>query len=148
MGNRMIRETLIESNKIARLSDFDFRLWVVLILLADDYGVIDARPQIIKGFGYPLRDSVTANEIADALQHLEDGGCILRYTVDGKAYAQFPNWAKHQRMRYGKHRYPTIENADEKQARENSPRVAASCRELRQAAARLENPPRVAANRR
>lgn len=129
MGNRMLRDSLLESEKISNLSDFDFRLWVVLILLADDYGVTDARPEIIKGRGYPLRSRVTVKDISDSLQRLAAVGCVSLYTVGGKPYAQFPKWGEHQRLRNSKHKYPTIDEAE--QGCGKLPQVAASCGELR-----------------
>ena len=124
MGNRMLRESLLESEKISGLTDFDFRLWVSLILLADDYGVVDARPAIIKGHGFPLRDRVTIKDISDGLRRLTAGRCVSFYTVGGKPYVQFLNWSDHQRVRDSKHKFPTIEEAD-----------TDSCGELRQPAA-------------
>lgn len=125
----MLRDSLLESDKISSLSDFDFRLWVVLILLSDDYGVVDARPEIIKGRGYPLRVRVTVKDISDALQRLAAVGCVSLYTVGGKPYAQFPKWGEHQRLRNSKHKYPTIDEAEQDCG--NLPQVAASCGELR-----------------
>lgn len=125
----MLRDSLLESDKISSLSDFDFRLWVVLILLSDDYGVVDARPEIIKGRGYPLRVRVTVKDISDALQRLAAVGCVSLYTVGGKPYAQFPKWGEHQRLRNSKHKYPTIDDAEQDCG--NLPQIAASCGELR-----------------
>ena len=125
----MLRDSLLESDKISSLSDFDFRLWVVLILLSDDYGVVDARPEIIKGRGYPLRVRVTVKDISDALQRLAAVGCVSLYTVGGKPYAQFPKWGEHQRLRNSKHKYPTIDDAEQDCGK--LPQVAASCGELR-----------------
>lgn len=129
MGNRMMRESLFESEKISALSDFDFRLWVSLILLADDYGVVDARPAIIKGHAFPLRERVTIKDISDSLRRLTACRCVSSYTVGGKPYVQFSNWSNYQRVRDSKHKFPTIEEADD-------------CGELRQVAASCgEAPP-------
>lgn len=146
MGNRMIRESLLESDKISSLSDFDFRLWVTLILLADDYGVVDARPQIIKGSGYPLRDRVTVSDIKKALQRLAVAGCVFLYTVDGKPYAQFPKWSTHQRLRNSKHKYPTIENSDDLEARAKLRQLAATCGDFEKVAANGGEVEKIAAN--
>lgn len=125
----MIRETLLESEKISRLSDFDFRLWVTLILLSDDYGVADARPEMIKGRGYPLRPRISVRDIQDGLERLAAGRCVTRYTSGGRPYVQFPNWGAHQRLRDSRHKYPTMEEADDLR------QVAASCGESRRVAA-------------
>lgn len=133
MGNRMIRESLLESEKISKLSDFDFRLWVILILLSDDYGVADARPEMIKGRGYPLRPRISVRDIQDGLERLAAGRCVTRYTAGGRPYVQFPNWGAHQRLRDSRHRYPTMEEADDPR------QVAASRGELRRVAADCGN---------
>ena len=49
MPNRIIKESITTSEKLASLSDFEFRLWIGLITQADDAGRGDARPAVIKG---------------------------------------------------------------------------------------------------
>ena len=49
MPNRMIKDSMLSSDKIASLSDFEFRMWIGLILSVDDMGRGDARAAIIKG---------------------------------------------------------------------------------------------------
>ena len=98
------------------LSDFAYRVWTCLITMADDTGCGDARPAIIKGFGFPLREAATAECIQAALAELEAVGCIRRYTVEGQAYFQFPNWSRHQRVRNVRPKFPGPELADGAQA--------------------------------
>ena len=124
MPNRIIKESLCSSEKISSLSDFEFRLWVCLITQADDFGRGDARPAIIKGRAFPLRERVTAKDIDAAIHGLAAKGCVSLYTVGGKPYFWFPTWGEHQRIRECKPKYPAPEEAD------NPPRVAASCGEL------------------
>ena len=57
MPNRIIKDSFQTSDKIASLTDFEFRLWVSLIVSVDDAGRGDARPAIIKGHAFPLRES-------------------------------------------------------------------------------------------
>lgn len=106
MSNRMIKDSMLSSDKIASLSDFEFRLWIGLILCVDDVGRGDARPAIIKGRVFPLRERVSMRDIEDALHGLAAKGCISLYTVDGKSYFWFPTWGKHQRIRDVKPKYP------------------------------------------
>ena len=115
------------SDKIAELSDFEFRLWVGLITQADDVGRGDARPAIIKGRIFALRDRTTQKDIDAALRTLAAVGCVSLYTVGGKPYFQFPNWAKHQRVRDAKSKYPGIDEADD--ADLDSPQLAATRRD-------------------
>ena len=127
MPNRIIKESVFESDKIAGLSDFEFRMWVGLITQADDLGRGDARPQIIKGRVFALRERVTLKDIECALQNMAARGCVGLYTVDGKPYYVFPNWAAHQRVRDVKPKYP---GPDEKDENVVSPQIAADCRRL------------------
>lgn len=76
MPNRIIKESLCSSEKIASLSDFEFRLWIGLITQADDAGRGDARAAIIKGHVFPFRERVSAEMIFDALAKLASKGVI------------------------------------------------------------------------
>ena len=136
MPNRIIKESAFESDKIASLSDFEFRLWVGLITQADDAGRGDARPAIIKGRVFALRDKTTAKDIDNALHALVAAGCIDIYNVGGRPYFLFPSWADHQRVRDVKPKYPGPEETDKRERFSDSlPRTAASCGELPQNAA-------------
>ena len=106
MPNRIIKESLCDSEKIAALSDFEFRLWVGLITQADDAGRGDARPAIIKGRVFPFRERLSIKDIDAALQELAAKGCVSLYTVDGRPYFLFPGWVKHQRIRDCKPKFP------------------------------------------
>ena len=98
MPNRIIKESICTSDKINRLSDFEFRLWVSLLTYVDDYGRGDARPAIIKGRCFPLRDRITATDINRALCTMADIGVVALYQVDGKPLLCLPGWEKHQRI--------------------------------------------------
>lgn len=134
MPNRIIKESICTSDKIAALSDFEFRLWVGLITQADDAGRGDARPAIIKGSVFPLRERVTTKDIERALHGLADNSCVSLYTVGGKPYYYFPTWAAHQRIRDCRPKYPSPDEND------NPPQSAASCRELRPESESNPNP--------
>ena len=133
MPNRIIKESLCSSEKIASLSDFEFRLWVGLITQVDDAGRGDARPAIIKGRVFPFRERLSIKDIDAALQALAAKGCVSLYTVDGKPYFLFPGWVKHQRVRDCKPKYP------EPPENLNLPQSAASCGELPQSAALIQS---------
>ena len=112
MPNRIIKESAFTSDRIAQLSDFEFRLWVGLITQADDAGRGDARPAIIKGRVFALRERTAVKDIENALSALAAHGCVSLYTVDGKPYYEFPHWAAHQRVRDAKPKYPGTDEAD------------------------------------
>ena len=118
MPNRIIKESIAASERIAALSDFQFRLWVGLITFVDDKGRGDARAAMLRGHLFPLREDITTRQVAEALTALAEQGCITLYEVEGKPYFYFPNWDKHQRVRNVREKYP-------------APPSAASCGELR-----------------
>ena len=133
MPNRILKESVCSSDKISSLTDFEYRLWTGLILMADDAGRGDARAAIIKGRVFPLRDRVTVKDIDVALHGLAGKGCVSLYNVDGKPYFYFPTWTEHQRVRDVKPKYPDPAECDPDF--DNSPRIAADCRNSPQIAA-------------
>ena len=134
MPNRIIKESICDDEKVALLKDFEFRLWIGLITQADDAGRGDARPAIIKGRVFPLRDQVTAKIISDGLHALATIGLIALYEVGGRLYYVLPSWSKHQRIRDCKPKYPAPEEADTI-VNSASPQSAASCGNSPQSAA-------------
>jgi hypothetical protein len=137
MPNRIIKESAFTSDRIAQLSDFEFRLWVGLITQADDAGRGDARPAILKGRVFALRERVALKDIDSALHALAAAGCVSLYTVGGKPYYAFPNWAKHLRVYNTKTRTPGPEEADAGDGEHCSPlrQERHDCGDLPQAAA-------------
>lgn len=106
MPSRIIKETIHTSDRVNAMSDFQFRLWVSLITYVDDYGRGDARPAVIKGACFPLRERVAVKDISAALSGLAGIGCVFLYEVGGKPYLCFPNWEKHQTIRNKRSKYP------------------------------------------
>lgn len=134
MPNRIIKESITTSEKLASLSDFEFRLWIGLITQADDAGRGDARPAVIKGRVFPFRERLTVKDVGSSLRALADKGCVTLYEIGGRPYFYFPNWSKHQRVRDCKPKYP--------EPTDNSLRqVAADCGEARQSAAIIQSNP-------
>ena len=125
MPNRIIKESIRTSDTVAEMTDFQFRLWVGLIVSADDYGRGDARSEILKGQIFPLRKKVKEKDIESALNGLAALGCVELYSVNGKPYYSFPTWGDHQRIRNSVQKFPS---PDEKDALRQ---VAASCGESR-----------------
>ena len=134
MPNRIIKESITTSEKLASLSDFEFRLWIGLITQADDAGRGDARPAVIKGRVFPFRERLTVKDVGSSLRALADKGCVTLYEIGGRPYFYFPNWSKHQRVRDCKPRYPEPTDDSLRQ-------VAADCGEARQSAAIIQSNP-------
>lgn len=119
MPNRIIKESIHTSEDVNRMTDFQFRLWVSLITYVDDFGRGDARPAIIKGSCFPLRDRITNKDIEAALRALAGIGCVSLYEVDGKPYLYFPTWESHQTVRNQKSKYPAPAEGQQLQAIES-----------------------------
>ena len=112
MPNRIIKESICYSESIAKLGWFDEVLFYRLIVLADDYGVFDGRPAIIKGRAFPLKD-VTVAQIEASLSKLGTAGMVTLYKVGGKPYLQLEGWGAHQQIRAKRRKYPSIDDAEE-----------------------------------
>ena len=111
MPNRIIKDSIRTSKSVNALSDFQFRLWLYLITYVDDYGRGSADAEILKGFVFPRRKSVTEAQIQRGLDDLATTGMIRLYEADGEPYFCFPNWDKHQRIQTKRSKYPDPEES-------------------------------------
>ncbi len=114
MPNRIIKETINESEGLAECSVFAIDLYKRLISYADDYGRFNADTMIMRARLYPREyDSVTEKGLIDGLSELAGVGKIQFYTPKvfnqcGKkgVYGVFPRWNNHQRIRETKAKTP------------------------------------------
>lgn len=111
MPNRMMKESLLLSRNVGKLTDFQYRLWSYLILYVDDYGRAPADPELIRGQVFTRRKGITETQIRDGLQDLASAGMIRLYEVDEEPYLYFPKWAEHQRIQSKKSKYPGPEES-------------------------------------
>ena len=114
MPNRIIKETIRTNKAINSLTDFQFRMWTYLLTYVDDYGRGSAEPDILKGFVFPRRKSVTEKNISDCLTDLACMGLIDLYEVDGESYLCFPTWADHQRIQQKRSKFPGPDSGSRK----------------------------------
>jgi len=90
---------------------------------ADDQGRFDATPKVVLGACFPLFiGKIGERDIRAWLLELEQAGLIVLYTVGGRDYGFFRNWAKHQRTYGSKSKYPDPDQA-------SLPQSAGSCGE-------------------
>ena len=125
MPNRVIKESICDSERINQLSPLEEITFYRLLVNADDYGCFDAREMVVKSRLFPLKEIKPA-EVKKLLVRLAEVGLIRLYTVSGKSYLQVNKWSEHQRLRVSRHKYPTPDDADECGS---LPQVAASCGE-------------------
>lgn len=130
MPNRVIRESICDSETINQLTPIEEVTFYRLLVTADDYGCFDARESVVKSRLFPLKDNMKAQDVKKLLTRLAEVGLISLYTVGGKPYLCVNKWTEHQRLRVSRHKYPTPEEADTPTACNISPQLAATCRRL------------------
>lgn len=99
MGSRIFKDTIPSSHRLGQLTDFEFRLWVGLMLHVDDYGCGDARPSVVRSIAFPAREGISVGRIRKAMERLAELDCIRLYEAEGQAYFWFPTFLDHQRLR-------------------------------------------------
>jgi len=109
LPNRIIKESICISEDIDALSSQEEAFFYRLLVNCDDYGRMEARPQIVRAKCYPLRiDNVSLEDIKQMLAKLSKK-LITLYEVDEKLYLQVNTWAKHQNIRANKSKFPSID---------------------------------------
>ena len=128
MGSRVIKDSIKTSRHVNALSDFQFRVWIHLILSADDYGRGSADPELVKNLAFPRRKGVTEKQLDEALHVLANIGMVNLYFVDGEPYFYFPKWGEHQRVRTKVSKFPDPDGKNAVAADcGNLPQIAADC---------------------
>lgn len=111
MPNRILKESIRESDSIDSLTWFQEVLFYRLIVSCDDYGRFDGRISVIKNRLFPLKEDLTLKTVADAIQKLVTAGLVILYEYDGKPYLYLPTWTAHQNVRAKRSKYPDPETA-------------------------------------
>ena len=114
MPNRILKESINESEGLSNCSFFAIDLYKRLINYADDYGRFNSDTIIMRARLYPRElEEVSEEDIIDGLAELAGVGKIQFYTPRvfnqfGKkgVYGAFPNWKEHQRIRESKKKCP------------------------------------------
>lgn len=114
MPNRVIKESICESESLSECSFFAQELYKRLITYADDYGRFNSDTAIMRARLFPREyETITEQDIIDALVELCGVGKISFYQPQvfnqrGKkgVYGVFPNWGDHQRLRESKAKCP------------------------------------------
>jgi len=115
MPNRVIREGFLDSAKINSLSEKEQNFFVRLMLIVDDFGKFDARPEYVRSRCYPVADS-RLTFVRQALDRLNEVGLIRLYQVDDKIYLQVTEFNKRTRIMKSTFQSP---NTDDSQTSDN-----------------------------
>lgn len=105
MPNRTLKDSICTSENIDSLSPLAECMFFRLIVNCDDFGRFEARPAVLKGKLYPLKD-YSYDQIMSWLNELSKADLLFLYESDGKPYLQIKKWSKHQRQRAKFSKYP------------------------------------------
>lgn len=107
MPNRIIKETICNSDNLDRLTAEAEVFFYRLLVQADDYGRVDARPPILLATCFPLKlDKISVTDIKEWLIELAAAEIIHMYEVKNRPYFVFIQWNKHQKIRNHRGQYP------------------------------------------
>jgi hypothetical protein len=108
---RTLKPEILEDANTAALSDGAYRLFIALIVLADDYGNVRADDRWLQGQIWWARENPP--RVAEFLREVSDARIAVIYTVRGQTYAHVAGWDKHQRIdNAGKARVPKPNDAE------------------------------------
>lgn len=113
MPNRIIKESSRTSPNLAALSDPGERLWHRVVTAVDDFGRLEADPELVLAICFPRKPKGwTAGRVAGALLEMArrpsptDEALILLYEVNGRPYLQICKADAHIHKRASKSKFP------------------------------------------
>ena len=112
MGNRILKDSILTSKKLSKLSWFEQVMFDHLIVTVDDYGTYFADPVLLAHTLFPRSTDVTEKMIRDGLKHMEELQLIRRYTAEGETWLKLVSWEKHQRLRSTHRKFPAPPEED------------------------------------
>ena len=107
MPNRGLKESILESPTIDRLSVEAERAFYRLLVNVDDFGWCRAEPRLVRSRLFPLKtDQITVGQLAAWLNELGGAGVIEFLELDGVVWLHFVNWLKHNTPRAKRSKCP------------------------------------------
>ena len=99
MPNRIIKDSIYTSPNFNKLSPLAERHFYRLLLLPDDFGCCEVTPLVVRGRCYPLQPETTIEQIKSWQKEIEQCDIIKTWSDNGREYAFFLSFSKHQRIR-------------------------------------------------
>jgi hypothetical protein len=96
---RILHRAAGDSEKIASLSDFEYRVWTQYVLSADDFGVMPALAFVLQADNRALRQKPT-RIVQKGLEAVIASGLILAFVHQGERYVWQHDWQDWQSIRY------------------------------------------------
>lgn len=104
MPNRIIREGILDSERVNSLGWAAEVFYRRLLNVVDDFGRYDGRLRMLKVRLYPLKDNVSDSNITRWLDEVQTSGLVRVYEVKGKPYLEVIDFG--QQIRAKKSKFP------------------------------------------
>lgn len=109
MPTRMLRDWT-DSLRFESMPAESERLFIRLIMKADDFGRFHADPRLVRAACYPLEDCTTA-KVRDGINELVKRGLLFAYEVDKRPYIAIVNYG--QRLKQSRPKFPQPDGESE-----------------------------------
>ena len=107
MPNRIVREGILTSRRVNRLTAEEEVFYRRLLSAVDDFGRTFADPSLLRAALYPLRlDEVGEEAIEGYLRACAAADLLVLYTVDGERYLELLRFRQQVRSKASKHPAP------------------------------------------
>jgi hypothetical protein len=97
--SRIFHRAAGDSERVAALSDLEYRVWTQYLLSADDFGVMPASAFVLQADNRALRQRPT-KVVQKALEAVIASGLVLAFVHQGERYIWQPDWQDRQGIRY------------------------------------------------
>src|SRR5687767_9852917 len=108
---RSLKPEIMSNEKVGQLTDSEFKLFIGIIVSADDYGNRGANPKQLDAEVFWNRTEPV--DVPEMLARMQRAGVLTQYTVRGQSYVHLCGWSEHQKVDHpGKPIFPGPEQAD------------------------------------
>lgn len=95
MPNRIIKESILTSPNLNKLSEAGENHFYRLLLITDDWGCAEVTPAVIKGKCYPLKTQVTITNIETWNRELIDNKILKTWEERDRIYGEYITFDVH-----------------------------------------------------
>lgn len=107
MPTRYLKESICTSENLIALSAEAERFFYRLIVNVDDFGRLDARPQVLRAKCFTMmEDRISFADVDAWLEELRNAQLLTRYVVNSKPYLVLNTFTEHNKPRADKSKCP------------------------------------------